>query len=97
MSELQCQCLVEPLPGVSYLLPDNVHFQHTAQFIRALTEADVDFRIQVSLDLGDLQTLKNSKNPKNELHLTPPTHPSIQTSFFGNPKLTWIEHSNHND
>ena len=26
---------------------DNVHFQHTAQFIKALTQADVDFRVQV--------------------------------------------------
>ena len=33
------------------IFPDNVHFQHTAQFIKALTEADVDFRIQVSGDL----------------------------------------------
>ena len=28
---------------------DNVHFQHTAQLVKALTEADVDFRVQVSL------------------------------------------------
>ena len=27
---------------------DNVHFQHTAQLTKALTEADVDFRVQVS-------------------------------------------------
>ena len=27
---------------------DNVHFQHTAQLVKALTEADVDFRVQVS-------------------------------------------------
>ncbi|KAK2178658.1 hypothetical protein NP493_536g01001 [Ridgeia piscesae] len=29
---------------------DNVHFQHTAQFIRALMEADVDFRVHVYTD-----------------------------------------------
>ena len=27
---------------------DNVHFQHTAQFAKALTEAQVDFRLQVA-------------------------------------------------
>ena len=27
---------------------DNVHFQHSAQFAKALTEAQVDFRIQVT-------------------------------------------------
>ena len=26
---------------------DNVHFQHTAQLVKALTDADVDFRVQV--------------------------------------------------
>ena len=36
---------------------------------------------------------KNSK--LNWIEITPPTHP-IQT-FFGNPSLTWTEHSNHNE
>ena len=35
---LKCSCC----------LPDNVHFQHTAQFIKALTHAEVNFRIQVN-------------------------------------------------
>ena len=26
---------------------DNVHFQHSAQLVRALTEADVQFQLQV--------------------------------------------------
>jgi len=34
------------------LSADNVHFQHTAQFIRALMEADVDFRVHVSVDIN---------------------------------------------
>ncbi|ELU09076.1 hypothetical protein CAPTEDRAFT_132211, partial [Capitella teleta] len=29
---------------------DNVHFQHTAQFTKALTEAEVDYRMQVYSD-----------------------------------------------
>ena len=46
----------------------------------------------------DFAKLNKSTNPtKNWIALTPPTHPpSIQT-FFGNPSLTWTEHSNHNN
>ena len=29
---------------------DNVHFQHTAQFTKALTEAEVDYRLQIYAD-----------------------------------------------
>jgi dipeptidyl-peptidase-4 len=31
-------------------ITDNVHFQHSAQFIKALTSADVDFRMQLYTD-----------------------------------------------
>ena len=41
--------------------------------------------------------LKKFKNPKkNWIELNPPTHPPIQFFFFGNPSVTWPEHSNHN-
>ncbi len=32
----------------SPLFADNVHFQHTAQLVEALTQADVQFRLQVN-------------------------------------------------
>ena len=32
------------------MVADNVHFQHTAQFTKALTEAEVDYRMQVYAD-----------------------------------------------
>ena len=31
------------------------------------------------------------------MYVTPPTHPHPNCLFFGNPSLTWIEHSNHNN
>ena len=33
---------------------------------------------------------------KTWIELTPPTHPSSKF-FFGNPSLTWTEHSNYNN
>ena len=29
---------------------DNVHYQHTAQMVKALTEAEVKFRVQVTVN-----------------------------------------------
>ena len=37
------------------------------------------------------------KSKTNDIELTPPTHHFIKAFFFGNPSLTWTEHSNHND
>lgn len=51
---------------------DNVHFQHTAQFIKALTQAEVDFRIQVYSDKSHAIT-----GPKTSVHLY-----KLLTSFF---------------
>ena len=46
--------------------------------------------------LRGFANLKNSeKSKKKWIELTPPTYP-IQT-FFGNPSLTWTEHSDHNN
>ena len=36
------------------------------------------------------------KSQKKWIELTPPTNPSYKL-FFGNPSLTWTEHSNHNN
>ena len=33
---------------------DNVHYQHTAQMVRALTEAEVKFRVQVRTVLNSV-------------------------------------------
>lgn len=46
---------------------DNVHFQHTAQFVKALTEADVDFRIQV---YSDKNHAIGGKTTSRHLHRT---------------------------
>lgn len=29
--------------------PDNVHFQHTAHLVQALTEEEIQFRVQVTV------------------------------------------------
>ena len=50
-----------------------------------------------SLKLRGFAKLKNSKNPKKNLDRAHPTHPPPTQTFFGNPSLTWTEHSNHNN
>ena len=41
---------------------------------------------------------KLKKFKKKWIELTPPTHPHPNFYFiFGNPSLTWTEHSNHNN
>ena len=39
---------------------------------------------------------KFQKSKRNWIELTPPTHPH-PNFCFGNPSLTWTEHSNHNN
>ena len=42
--------------------------------------------------------LKKFRKSKQKLDRAHPTHPPpIQTCFFGNPSLTWTEHSNYNN
>jgi dipeptidyl-peptidase-4 len=44
---------------------DNVHFQHTAQLVKALTDADVDFRVQMYTDKNP----RRSKRLEQEVHI----------------------------
>ena len=43
---------------------DNVHFQHTAQLVKSLTEADVDFRVQVKNAV-----FQHAKHPLSFVHM----------------------------
>ena len=49
---------------------------------------------EICYSLGGFAKLK--KSHKNWIELGPPNHPRPEC-FFGNPSLTWTEHSNHND
>ena len=41
--------------------------------------------------------LKKFQKCKKKLDRAHPTHPPTSNLFFGNPSLTWTEHSNHNN
>ena len=90
MSTLMCRTLIGKLDDTSIdRVISDMHF--------GLQSYSWD-RIDVLVRIRGFAKLKKFQTSKRKLDRAQPTHsPSIQTFFFGNPSLTWTEHSNHNN